>query len=370
MAYYIGLMSGTSMDAVDAALLDFSDSKCILVNNHSHEIPTKLIRQLQALIQNESFNIKTLGTLDVELGKLFAAAVKQLLSKTNTGTDEIAAIGSHGQTAFHAPDSTPPFTLQIGDPNTISHITGITTVADFRRRDIAAGGQGAPLAPAFHNNVFRSCEKNRIILNIGGIANITALSADNSQPVLGFDTGPGNCLLDSWIAQHLDQRFDKDGAWGAAGTINSELLETLLQDDYFSLAAPKTTGREYFNLHWLNQHKLEDEPQNIQATLAQLTIESISRAIENHTPDADEVYVCGGGAFNPLLMQGLNKRLSNKKLATTAELGITPEWVEAAAFAWLAKQTMENRTSSICSVTGANESVILGGIYPGKCRTK
>lgn len=370
MAYYIGLMSGTSMDAIDAALVDFSDNKCTLITSHSHEIPARLITQLQTLIQHETFNIKTLGTLDVELGELFADTAKQLLCNAQTETNEIVAIGSHGQTVFHAPDSTPPFTLQIGDPNTIAQYTGITTVADFRRRDIAAGGQGAPLAPAFHNNVFRSCEKNRIILNIGGIANITALSADNSQPVLGFDTGPGNCLLDSWIAQHLNQRFDEDGAWGAAGTINSELLEILLQDDYFSLAAPKTTGREYFNLHWLNQHKLDDEPRNIQATLAQLTIESISRAIENHTPNADEVYVCGGGAFNQLLMQSLNKRLSNKKLATTTELGITPEWVEAAAFAWLAKQTMENHTGNISSVTGANESVILGGIYPGKYRTK
>ena len=354
------------MDAIDAALLDFSDNKCALVSSHSHEIPAKSITQLQTLTQSETFNIKTLGTLDVELGKLFADAAKQLLHNTQIDTNKVIAIGSHGQTVFHAPDSNPPFTLQIGDPNTIAQLTGITTVADFRRRDIAAGGQGAPLAPAFHNNVFRSTKKNRIILNIGGIANITVLSADKSQPVFGFDTGPGNCLLDSWIARHLGHRFDKDGTWAATGRINSKLLDTLLQDDYFSLATPKTTGREYFNLHWLDQHKPDDEPQNIQATLAQLTIESIAHAIEDHAPDTDEIYVCGGGAFNSLLMQGLNKRLSNKNVATTAELGTDPEWVEATAFAWLAKQTLENRSGNISSVTGANETVILGGIYPGK----
>lgn len=366
MAYYIGLMSGTSMDAIDAALLNFSDNKFSLTNNHSHEIPIEFITQLQALIQDETFNIKTLGRLDVELGKLFADATKQLLCKSQIEAEEIVAIGSHGQTIFHAPNNNPPFTLQIGDPNTIAQMTGITTVADFRRRDIAAGGQGAPLTPVFHYNAFRSTEKNRIILNIGGIANITVLSADQSQPVFGFDTGPGNCLLDSWITRYLDQRFDKDGAWSATGSINSKLLETLLQDDYFSLAPPKTTGREYFNLHWLDQHNPYDEPQNIQASLVQLTIESIAQAIENHAPNTDEIYVCGGGAYNLQLMQGITKRLSNKKIATTTALDIDPAWVEAAAFAWLAKQTMENRTGNISSVTGAKEAIVLGGIYPGK----
>ncbi len=370
MTYYIGLMSGTSMDGIDAALLNFSDNKCRVLDSHSHEIPAKLITRLQKVIQSEIFNIRELGTLDVELGKLFAEAAKQLLRNNQINASEIIAIGSHGQTVFHAPDCNPPFTLQIGDPNTIAQLTGITTVADFRRRDMAAGGQGAPLAPAFHHHYFRSDAHNRVILNIGGIANITVLSADKQKPVFGFDTGPGNCLLDSWIKQHLNQPFDTNGEWGTTGKTIPELLASLLQDNYFSLAAPKTTGREYFNLHWLNQHRPNDEPQNTQATLAQLTIESIARAIEIHAPDTDEVYVCGGGAFNTALMQGLDARLNNSAVTTTSELGADPEWVEAAAFAWLAKQTLAHRPGNISSVTGANEAVILGGIYPGKQRTK
>ncbi len=367
MAYFIGLMSGTSMDAVDAAVLDFCDHACNLVASHSHPIPPQLGERLQRLIQSETFSVRELGGLDVELGRLFAAAANQLLQQNKLAPGDIDAIGSHGQTVFHAPDSEPPFTLQIGDPNSIVQLTGITTVADLRRRDIAAGGQGAPLATAFHNHHFRSGEHNRIVLNIGCIANITVLAADHDAPVFGFDTGPGNCLLDSWMQQHQDKRFDKDGAWGAGGRVNKRLLSSLLAYPYFAAAPPKSTGREYFNLHWLQQHAPDDSAQNIQATLAQLTVESITAAIETHAPQTDELFLCGGGVYNSLLVRGLEQRLDRIRLATTAELGIAPDWVEAAAFAWLAKQTLEHRPGNLTDVTGASEAVILGGIYP---RTK
>lgn len=363
MAFYIGLMSGTSMDAIDVALLDFSDNKCRLIASHSHAFPEDLNLKLQQLIQSESFNLHNYGTLDTELGRAFADAANQLIQQQKIDKSKITAIGSHGQTVFHSPDSTPPFTLQIGDPNCISQFTGITTVADFRRRDIAAGGQGAPLVPAFHNAFFRSPQHNRVILNIGGIANITVLAADQNTAISGFDTGPGNCLLDEWCQQHLNQAYDKNGAWAATGSINDNLLQQLLADNYFSLAPPKSTGREYFNLHWLKQHSANDSPENIQATLTQLSIESIARAIETHARNCDEVYICGGGAFNASLTQGLDDRLSSIKIKTTAELGIDPEWVEAAAFAWLAKQTLENKPGNIAAVTGASENLILGGIY-------
>ncbi len=364
MAYYIGLMSGTSMDAIDAALLDFSNDSCKLIATHSHAFPYELEQKLQQLIQSETFSLHDFGRLDVELGRAFADAANQLIQQQQVDKNKILAIGSHGQTVFHAPDSTPPFSLQISDPNCISQFTGITTVADFRRRDIAAGGQGAPLVPAFHNEFFRSPQHNRVILNIGGIANITILAADQQKMISGFDTGPGNCLLDEWCQQHLNQPYDKDGAWAATGTINDKLLQQLLADNYFSLAAPKSTGREYFNLHWIKQHSANDSSENIQATLTQLSIESISTAIEEHSHDCDEVYVCGGGAFNTRLMLGLKNRLPNIKLKTTTELGIDPEWVEATAFAWLAKQTLENKPGNIAEVTGASANLVLGGIYP------
>lgn len=365
MAYFIGLMSGTSMDAIDAAALDLRDKACRLVACHSHPIPYPLGERLQRLIRSETFNVRELGSLDVELGRLFADAVNQLLREHTLTPGDITAIGSHGQTVFHAPDDDPPFTLQIGDPNSIAQLTGITTVADLRRRDMAAGGQGAPLATAFHDRYFRSGKHNRVILNIGGIANITVLAADQDTPVFGFDTGPGNCLLDNWIQQHRDERFDRDGAWGAGGTVNNALLFRLLADPYLAAPPPKSTGREHFNLHWLQQHSLDDSPQNIQATLTQLTVESIAAAIEAHAPQTDELFICGGGAYNSHLVRSLEQRLGRISIATTSEFGIAPDWVEAAAFAWLAQQTLENRPGNLTDVTGASEAVILGGVYAG-----
>lgn len=366
MGLYIGLMSGTSMDAVDAALVDIEADTCRLIAQHNQPIPPPLGQRLQRLIQSETFEVRELGSLDVEIGRLFAAAANRLLQQTHIDKGGIEAIGSHGQTVFHAPDSEPPFTLQIGDPNTIAQLTGITTVADLRRRDMVVGGQGAPLATAFHNHHFRSPDHDRVILNIGGIANITVLPAEPQAPVLGLDTGPGNCLMDDWIRQQRGEPYDSDGHWGAGGRVDEALLSRLLADPYFARAAPKSTGREYFHLSWLARHQADEaSPQDVQATLAALTIESISRAIERFAPDTQEVFVCGGGAYNALLLQGLKGRLAQMRVDTSAALGVPPEWVEAAAFAWLAQQTLARRPGNLIEVTGAAEPVILGGIYPG-----
>lgn len=363
MGYFIGLMSGTSMDAVDAVLVSFSEGAMTLAATHSHPIPAQTRYALERFVTHTVHEIHEFGELDVLMGELFAHAALQLAPKAPPGA-EILAIGSHGQTVFHAPGHTHPFTLQIGDPNIIAERTGITTIADFRRRDMAAGGQGAPLVPAFHNAIFRSPDHNRVVLNIGGIANITVLPADARQPVCGFDTGPGNTLLDAWARRHLNQPMDRDGRWASSGQINSGLLERLLQEPYFAAPPPKSSGRELFNIPWLERFGATDRPENIQATLAELTIETIAQAIEAHANATTELFVCGGGARNTLLMEGLGRRLGDISVSTTEALGLDPGWVEATAFAWLAKQTLERKPGNLPEATGARHPVILGAIYP------
>ena len=359
---FIGLMSGTSMDAVDAVLVEFADTGIHLIATHTETFPESLKQQLEQFIGQTTHHIHQLGELDVAIGGLFARAVQQLLG-SHISPDSIAAIGSHGQTVFQAPQHTTPFTLQIGDPNIIAERTGITTIADFRRRDMAAGGQGAPLVPAFHNALFRTPDRNRVILNIGGIANITVLPADAQQPVTGFDTGPGNTLLDGWISRHQQQPMDRDGRWAASGKVNQSLLNQLLLEPFFTTPPPKSSGRELFNLHWLAQINTQESPENIQATLAQLTIETIARAIEQYAGNADELFICGGGAYNPVLMQGLAKRLPAIPVQSTEVLGLAPGWVEGVAFAWLAKQTLEGKPGNLPDATGATRPVVLGAIY-------
>lgn len=363
MGYFIGLMSGTSMDAVDAALVEFSDTGLKLAATHTQPFPQQTRQQLEQFVTSTVHEIHQFGELDAAMGHLFAEAVLQLLAKC-TSPGKVLAIGSHGQTLFHAPRHRTPFTLQIGDPNIIAERTGITTIADFRRRDMAAGGQGAPLVPAFHNAMFRAPGRNRVVLNIGGIANITVLAADPQHPVRGFDTGPGNTLMDSWTLRHLNQPLDRDGRWAATGRVNQKLLARLLNEPFFAAPPPKSSGRELFNLRWLEQAGLEDSPENIQATLAQLTIESIARAIENHAGSTEELFVCGGGAYNPVLMTGLRQRLNGIVVRSTETLGLNPSWVEATAFAWLAKQTLEGKPGNLPEATGARHPVILGAIYP------
>jgi anhydro-N-acetylmuramic acid kinase len=365
--YYIGLMSGTSMDGIDAALVEFSDDQFKLVESHSHRIPDQLISTIQQLALNKSdLNLDTLCETDVELGNTFADAANALLIKSNIKARSIKAIGSHGQTIWHKPMAKHPFSLQIGNANNIAYKTGITTVADFRQRDIAAGGEGAPLAPAFHNNIFRNKNKNRTVLNIGGIANATYLPADKNKSCTGFDTGPGNTLMDCWIKKHLQKNFDKDGEWAASAQANSRLVEQLMQDIFIHKTPPKSTGREYYNLHWLNEQLKSFEnikADIVQASLCEFTAQSIQFSINNFLPDTQTMIVCGGGVHNFHLMQRLKKLLPEIQIDPSDQHGLAADWVEAVAFAWLAKQTMEGKTGNLMGVTGAEQDVILGAIY-------
>lgn len=367
--HYIGLMSGTSVDGVDAALVSIpEDGRPVLVATHSYSIPAAIRGEIQALMQSGADEIERLGELDMALGELFAEAANAVIEQAGLDNKKIHAIGSHGQTLRHRPRAPRPFTLQIGNPSVIAERTGITTVADFRARDIAAGGEGAPLVPAFHHRMFHSPKHNRAIINIGGIANVTYLPANAAQPVSGFDTGPGNTLLDRWICQHNASHRDEAGQWAASGKSSTELLEQLLTDPYFQLPPPKSTGREHFNLAWLNNHlnqlPLSLPPVNVQATLVQLTALTITQAVLRFLPQTQEVYVSGGGAHNRELMATLVNYFSGIPVTTTEALGLHPDWVEAVAFAWLAYLTLEGLPGNLPSVTGAERAVVLGGIYP------
>jgi len=359
--YYIGLMSGTSMDAIDAALVKFDD-KANLKFYREYPIENSLRHQIRLI--NEKSDLGHIADLDHELGHLFAVAVNNLLKEAEIKPEEIIAIGNHGQTILHKPYATHKTSLQISDPNVLCAETGITTVADFRRMDMAHCGQGAPLASAFHQYQFQQKNKAIIILNIGGIANITLLS---NNEVVGFDTGPGNALLDDWIQKNKNTEYDKNGEWAKTGKINEDLLTFLLSDDYFPLPAPKSSGREYFNMNWLNTYldKIDGNitAVDIQATLLQLSAITISEAIKGSTKQIDEVLVCGGGAKNQLLMEILGSLLNDTSLSTTDKYGLSPDCIEAVTFAWLAKQRMENKTANLPSVTGAKKAVLLGGVY-------
>jgi len=368
--FYIGLMSGTSVDGIDAALLDFSDGKIRLVDFEYQPFPDEIKTVIQRLSHPDALiSLQDYGALDSRLGDLFAAAVHALLAKTNIPAASVSAIGSHGQTAYHAADKTQPFSLQIGDPNIIAEKTAITTVADFRRRDIAANGQGAPLVPAFHQAVFSDPGQHRCIANIGGIANITVLPAGSSAPVTGFDTGPGNTLMDQWIHRHQNHAYDQNGAWAKTGTIDNNLVAQLMQDMYFKAVAPKSTGKEYFSLDWLEQNCAIDNyrPEDIQASLCYLTATSLCAAIRQYAPATGQVLICGGGIHNSYLLELIERELIAQKLscqlASTEVCGIHPDHVEAMAFAWLARQTVNHLPGNLKEVTGANRAVILGGIY-------
>lgn len=367
-ALFIGLMSGTSVDAIDSALVRCGDERVQLLATHQHDIPATSRTHIAELSASGPDEIERSGRLDRQLGRLFADAALALLSEAHTRPDEIRAIGSHGQTVRHRPpsDGNGPdsFTLQLGDPNTIAEITGITTVADFRRRDMAAGGEGAPLAPAFHASAFAQGGINRAIVNVGGIANVSLLVGTELQ--MGFDTGPGNTLLDHWMQRHNGQLFDGDGQWSAGGAVVESLLQDLLQDPYFSRSGPRSSGKEAFNLSWLDQRLTRHQglnPQDIQSTLAELTAATVAMAIVNSGIAVSEVYICGGGAHNRDLMQRLQRRLAPASLASTMALGMHPDWVEAVTFAWLAHRTLEGLAGNNPTVTGAGGSRVLGGIY-------
>lgn len=365
MQLFIGLMSGTSVDAIDVALVEFTSTKLEILATYSHPWPTALRETFLTLSQQtcEHSTLQELAPLDILAGQIFAEAVLALLSQTGVPPHVISAIGSPGQTLYHCPDGSPPYTWQLGDPNVIAQLTGILTVADFRRRDLAAGGQGAPLTPSFHNAQFRHLQENRGVLNLGGIANITVLPADCTQPVIGFDTGPGNALLDAHCLQQRHQPMDENGQWAASGHIQQNLLSVLLADPYFSRPPPKSSGRDYFNLTWLSRYAnaFSLAPADVQATLCQLTIESSVRTIRDYP--LQRLLVCGGGVHNPLLMNGLASQLPTCTVESTAVHGVDPDWVEAVSFAWFAKQRLEERPSNLPSVTGARQTVVLGSIY-------
>ncbi len=365
--YYIGLMSGSSLDGIDAVLVDFSCPPLKLLGQHSHPIAADLRTELDALTRPGTDELIRMSRADARFGELLADAVMVLLSKTGVAAVDIKAIGSHGQTLRHYPDIPCPTTLQIGDPNRLAERTGITTVADLRRRDMAAGGQGAPLVPAFHQAMFRHEQDDRVILNIGGIANLTLLPANQDKPVSGFDTGPGNALMDAWIERHRQQACDLAGHWAASGQVIPELLSDLLDEAFFRQMPPKSTGRDVFSLDWLDSHLVgRDYPaEDVQATLLRLTARSTAEAIRQHAPDYPQLLVCGGGVHNTALMQQLGELLANMEVQSTAQVGLDPDWVEAVAFAWLARQTLLHKAGNLPSATGAHRSVILGGIYPG-----
>ncbi|MCK9468824.1 MAG: anhydro-N-acetylmuramic acid kinase [Porticoccaceae bacterium] len=362
--YYIGLMSGTSIDAIDAVLVAFEADRPRIVASHSTPVPTALRNAILELCLPGKDHLDLLGDTDRAIGEHFAATTLTLLDKAGLPPTHINAIGSHGQTVRHRPYDKRPFTLQIGDPNTIAALTGIVTVADFRRKDIALGGQGAPLVPAFHRAAFHHSHHNRLVMNIGGIGNITWLPT--SGPVIGFDTGPGNGLMDAWIQRHCAQPYDNEGAWATSGHCHSELLQRLLQHPFLARRGPRSTGREEFNLRWLDTvladfHPLP--PEDVQATLAHFTARTLAAATADLPGNPEEILVCGGGAHNTLLMTLLDNLLAPRPVVSTAASGIDPGLVEGAAFAWLARQALLRQPGSLASVTGASRDAVLGAIY-------
>ncbi len=350
------------MDGIDAVLVDFSDTPPTLLSSTKIDFSSQLRERLLSLCAHGE--VGEMAELDVELGLLFSIAVKKVINLARISTKDIRAIGSHGQTVRHHPEKKTPYTLQIADPNIIAEKTGLITVADFRRHDIAAGGQGAPLVPAFHNDVFRSHKENRAVVNIGGMANVTILPYKADQNIMGFDTGPGNVLMDGWIYKQKGKLIDKDGQWASTGKVHQKLLSTMLLDPYFKCPPPKSTGREYFNNQWLKHH-LDAQPdliaeEDIQATLCELTATSIAAALTPFAPD--RVFLCGGGIHNKTLYARLRHHIKCT-VQSSETLNIDPDWVEAIAFAWLAKQRLDEKPGNIPTVTGALHPAVLGGIY-------
>jgi len=364
-ALYLGLISGTSADSIDAALVGFSDGLPQVKATHTHAWPAALRERMLALAQGEAaLDLDAYGRLDVEIGHCFADAALQLLEHSGTPAASVRAIGSHGQTLRHRPNGNYPFTLQLGDPTVIAERCRIDVVADFRRADIAAGGQGAPLLPALHSMLLGRPGHTRVVLNLGGIANITVLAADGG--VLGFDTGPANGLLDAWCLRHRGEPFDRDGAFAASGQVDHHLLDAMLADSYFALPPPKSTGREHFHLNWLATHPrlAAVSVPDVQATLLELTTRSVAAAITQHAPTVEDVLVCGGGTHNGAMMRRLGALLAPRAVCSIAEVGVDPDFIEASAFAWLARQRLLGLPGNLPAVTGARGSRVLGAIYP------
>jgi anhydro-N-acetylmuramic acid kinase len=365
---FIGLMSGTSLDGVDAVLADFGAPRPQLLAHTHHDFAPELRAELLRLATPGEDELHRSAVAGQHLARGYAAAVADLLLHSQIEAAQVRAIGAHGQTLRHRPDA--GYTLQLNAPATLAELTGIDVVADFRARDVAAGGQGAPLVPAFHAAAFGGAHA-RAVVNVGGIANLSGLPADGAGSVIGFDCGPGNVLLDAWAQEHLGQPLDRDGDWAAGGTASEPLLATLLDEPFFALAPPKSTGRDVFHLAWLRQrlaaHLLVGQrvgPRDVQATLTRLSARLIGDAIARHWPQAADVVVCGGGAFNRTLMRMLAEECGGRPVRSSAELGIAPDQVEALAFAWLAAAHLRRLPGNLPSATGARGARVLGCLYP------
>ena len=362
MPLYIGVMSGTSLDGLDIALIE-QDAAIKLIATHYIPMPDGLRAELLGLCTSGPDEIARSAMAQQHWVTLAAQGIHALLDQNNLKPQDIRAIGSHGQTIRHEPAR--GFTVQIGNPALLTELTGITVVSDFRSRDVAAGGQGAPLVPAFHEALFDERGGNRAVLNVGGFSNLSLIEAD--KPVAGFDCGPGNVLLDAWIHQQRGEHFDRDGQWAASGKVEPQLLHALLSDPFFLTKGPKSTGREVFNLGWLQQHLARMPafaPQDIQATLLELTALTIVESLQAAQPQTKTLLVCGGGAHNSALMKRLAALLPSTQVSSTANHGADPDWVEAMAFAWLAHCCLEGIAANRPSVTGARGLRVLGAIYP------
>lgn len=359
---FIGLISGTSMDGVDAALVDCSAAQPRLKATHTGAFPEEIVARLRTAAESKGeCSLAETAALDAEVAAVFAETALELLRRVGYEPTQVEAIGSHGQTLWHAPDARLPHTVQIGSPARIAALTGVVTVGDFRSADMALGGQGAPLAPVFHQWLFRRTGETRAVVNIGGIANLTVLAADGA--IAGYDTGPGNTLLDSWARTCRGESYDQDGQWARSGQVSAELLERLLSDAYFSAPAPKSTGPEHFNLHWLERAGISDKaPENVQATLLELTAASIAGAVQASCAGA-ALAVCGGGASNSFLMERLTANCPESSPVTTEAWGVHPDWVEAAGFALLARARLQGRPGNAPAVTGASRALPLGGVF-------
>ncbi|ART82617.1 anhydro-N-acetylmuramic acid kinase [Oceanisphaera profunda] len=374
---YIGIMSGTSLDGIDAVLMATNGHQAQLTASTTRPFAKALRQRLLDVANGTPISAQLWGELDAELGQAYAEIVLQLLQESGTQANQVRAIGCHGQTLWHQPYGDLPFSLQLGDGNRVAALTGIITINDFRRKDMALGGQGAPLVPAFHQQVLADTKQLRIVVNIGGIANITVL--DPQQPVQGFDVGPGNMLLDAWCQQQWGQPFDKGAAFGLQGQVNSDLLARLLDEPWLALPAPKSTGRELFSPHWLAAHLQEHQAQcgainalDVQATLTEFSASAIVDQVTGYatkpttatqTMPTGQLLVCGGGGHNPLLMQRLTALLPNWQVTTTNSAGVDMDAMEAMAFAWLAHQTLHGLPGNLPAVTGASRPAILGAIH-------
>jgi anhydro-N-acetylmuramic acid kinase len=360
---YIGLMSGTSLDGVDGVLVEIDADGGLALRGHRHEAFVDSLRdELLALNTPGSDELHRAALAAQGISHAYASVVNALLFDTGTVSREVRAIGAHGQTVRHRPEA--GYTTQLLNGALLAELTGIDVVCDLRSRDVAAGGQGAPLAPGFHVAVFGDPNETRAVLNLGGISNLTLLAP--GRPVIGFDCGPANALLDGWCQRHRQQPFDADGRWAASGRVHAPLLAALLAEPYFDLPPPKSTGRDLFHLAWLDAKVAGAAPVDVQATLAALTIESVAHDLERHAPEASALFVCGGGARNAHLMRGFMQRLPRLRISTTDKLGVPVDQVEGAAFAWLAHRFVERRAGNLPEVTGARGPRLLGALYPAQ----